>query len=266
MGSRVFSMLQNQLQQSFETLQTDLADPTRIPARVQQQTETLVKEAANVFTDTPVGLKEPEYTIVAQAADYEVREYAAYTVATTNMASAEEKYSSDNVGQTGAAFNSLAAYLFGANSESKAMDMTTPVQTTMTGEMRFYLADSSIPDPVAEDEGSNMYETGNILIQEIPACRLAVRRFTGFVTAGEIARQKESLLAALKLDQVELDVPHGQTVGHVVFQYNPPYTIPVIRRNELAVPVTDENTVASSPLKEEWTATNDDEAMPGADY
>jgi len=265
--------LQNQLQQTFETLQTDLRDPAGIPARMQKQTALFVKEAANVFTDTPEGLKEPDYTVVLEAADYEIREYAAYTVATTNMAAVGEVYSSDNVGQTGAAFNSLASYLFGANAENKAMDMTTPVQTTMTGEMRFYLADSaagdSIPDPLKEDEGRNLYETGSILIQEMPACRLAVRRFTGFVTAGEIARQKESLLAGLEMDNVALDVAHGQTVGHVVFQYNPPYTIPVIRRNEIAVPVLDESFVAAgnarSSLQDEWSA-NDEEELPGTDY
>jgi hypothetical protein len=235
-GSSVLSALQNQVQRTVETLQSDLADPSRIPQRITQQTEELVKEAQNVIRDTPVGLQEPPYTVVQTAADYEIREYGSYTVASTNMAMNDQDFSVDNVGQSGAAFNSLAAYLFGANAQGKSMEMTTPVTTTFTGEMRFYLSANDIPKPLDETT-KNVYETGKVWIQEIPPARLAVRRFTGFVTEGEIVRQKESLLAALELDNVELDVAHGQTVGHVIFQYNPPYTIPVLRRNEIAVPV-----------------------------
>jgi hypothetical protein len=280
-GSRVFTILSNQFQANLETFQSDVQDPTRIPARFQQQTSSFYQEAANVFSETPSGLKEPTYTTVKVEQDYEIRDYAGYTVATTNMAAADDSYDMDNVGQAGQAFQSLASYLFGANADNQAMDMTTPVQTTMSGEMRFYLDTNdnnlSIPDPLSDDEGSNMYETGNkILIQQIPACRLAVRRFTGFCTAGEIARQKESLLAALQFDEVELDAAHGQTVGHVIFQYNPPYTLPVIRRNEIAVPVAMgedalngaswSSASDSSSLKNEWTvAESDEQDLPATD-
>ncbi|GKY90820.1 hypothetical protein MPSEU_000054800 [Mayamaea pseudoterrestris] len=251
-GSSVLAAIGNQLQRNFEILQSDLVDPaTRIPQRLSKQTKDLVKEAQNVLRDTPVGLQEPPYTVVAEAADYEIRDYAAYTVACTNMATVQGESSGDSigengsesassitdVGQSGAAFNSLAAYLFGANAQGQSMDMTTPVTTTFQGEMRFYLASPSVPAPLDASNSNNPYETGRVWIQNIPAARLAVRRFTGFVTDGEIARQKESLLLALQLDGVELDVAHGQTVGHVIFQYNPPYTIPVMRRNEIAVPV-----------------------------
>jgi len=251
------------MQKNLETFQSDLADPRRIPQRLSQQTEELVKEAGNIFAETPAGFKGPPYTVVKQTENYEIRDYAGYSVASTNMAPAGEIYNMDDLAQTGSAFNSLAAYLFGANRDSKAMDMTTPVTTTMSGEMRFYLAEDIIPDPLEQDESKSVYETGNILIQEIPPARLAVRRFTGFVTSGEIARQKEALLAALELDEVELDVAHGRTVGHVIFQYNPPYTIPVIRRNEIAVPVLDENAVAAR-VGRAWAETEDNNAWESA--
>lgn len=266
--ARVLTILQNQFQENVKTFQSDVRDPTRIPARFQQTTTSVLQEAANVFSETPAGLKEPEFTVHLTAADYEIRDYAGYTVATTNMvAGPDDVYSVDNVSQAGQAFQSLAAYVFGANADNKAMDMTTPVQTTMSGEMRFYLDQTDIPDPVKDDEGSNMYETGHkILIQKIPPCRLAVRRFTGFCTAGEIARQKESLLAALAFDQVELDgdcIAHGQPVGHVIFQYNSPFTLPIVRRNEIAVPVALSD--AEYVLKNEWTSVTDDDLLPATD-
>jgi SOUL heme-binding protein len=247
----------------LETLQSDLANPSRIPERLAKQTEDFLQEASNVFSEKPAGLKEPAYTVVAQCADYEIRDYPAYTVATTNMPSAASSSSTsissrsnDNpaaLADQGVAFNTLASYIFGSNAENRAMEMTTPVTTTATGEMRFYLPDDDVlppPQPLAQDaaarnnngNGMEYYtaaEPSKIRLERIPAARLAVRRFTGFCTAGEIARQKQALLAALALDSnlVELDVPHGQTVGHVVFQYNPPYTLPVLRLNEIAVPV-----------------------------
>jgi SOUL heme-binding protein len=256
-GNRLLNTISNQLQRNLETLQSDLANPSRIPERLAKQTEDFLQEASNVFSEKPAGLKEPAYTVVAQCADYEIRDYAAYTVATTNMPSTAStsirSRTNDNpaaLADQGVAFNTLASYIFGSNAENRAMEMTTPVTTTATGEMRFYLPDDdnvSPPQPLAQDaaarnSGMEYYtaaEPSKIRLERIPAARLAVRRFTGFCTAGEIARQKQALLAALALDSnlVELDVPHGQTVGHVVFQYNPPYTLPVLRLNEIAVPV-----------------------------
>lgn len=241
-GSRILNALTNQVQSNLQTLQEDLANPRRIPARLDKQRTTLWQEAANVFAETPAGLAEPPYSVVKETADYEIRDYEAYTVASTSMTSVEDMGAATDPAMQGAAFNSLAAYLFGANRQQQVLNMTTPVTTTMSGDMRFYLAtsDNVIPEPLEEDEAKSVYETDRILIQEIPPCRLAVRRFPGFATEGEIRRQKKALLTALELDQVELDVPHGEAIPHVLFQYNPPYTLPVVRRNEIAVAVLDE--------------------------
>lgn len=232
-GVRFFNAVQKQVIQGIETALSDLSNPGNIPNRLSQQTSDLIKEASNIFSETPIGLKEPSYTVIKQTDDYEIRDYARYKVASVNL-------DATDVGQTTAGFNTLAAYIFGANRGNQVLEMTTPVMTTMSGEMRFYLASDSVPDPLAFDESKNVYEQDRIFLSDIPAARLAIRRFTGFVTDGEVMRQKQALLTALALDGVELDVPHGQTVGHVVFQYNPPYTLPVLRRNELAVAVLNE--------------------------
>lgn len=102
-----------------------------------------------------------------------------------------------------------------------------------------------------------MYEAGAVQIVQIPSTRLAVRRFTGFVTEGEVARQKDTLLSQLQLDGVEIDVPHGAVVPHVIFQYNPPYTIPMVRRNEIAVPVVRE--ITQKDLDSQWGQDDLDE-------
>jgi hypothetical protein len=87
---------------------------------------------------------------------------------------------------------------------------------------------------------------------------LAVARFTGFVTDGEVSRQKDALLNALAIDQVEIDVPHGKPVPYFIFQYNPPYTLPIIRRNEIAIPVRAPLSDRPGDLKEEWVSSSSD--------
>lgn len=251
-GSRIANAIQNQVQTNIKNLQEDLQNPVeRIPERIRAQSEALVTETKNVFSETPVGLNEPPYTVILTTDDYEVRQYESYEVATTTMGKVGEKVETTDVAATGAAFNTLAAYIFGANQEGVSLEMTTPVTTTSWGEMRFYVKSNGmqqIPSPLLDD--TTKYETGSVEICTIPPSRLAVRRFTGFVTEGEVNRQKEALLAALSLDDVELAVAHGEPIIHQIFQYNPPYTIPIVRRNEIAIPVLSEDEDLN--LESEW--------------
>jgi len=256
-GSRIFDAFSNQARKQIETLQGDLANPSRIPERISKQTADIATEARNVFLETPEGLAGPKYTLVSSGKGYEIRDYEAYTIASTSMSKVGESYSMDDLTKGGAAFNALAAYVFGANDEGRTMDMTTPVTTTSLGEMRFYLKDNegstpdSFPQPLSREDGYN--EQGIVKVLEVPQAQLAVARFTGFVTEGEVLRQKDALLSSLAMDsEYEVDVSHGAVVPHVIFQYNPPYTIPMVRRNEIAVPVryADE----SSDLQREWMA------------
>mmetsp|Transcript_17647 Transcript_17647/g.25762 ORF Transcript_17647/g.25762 Transcript_17647/m.25762 type:complete len:472 (-) Transcript_17647:173-1588(-) len=262
-GSRIFDAVSNQAKRNLETLQADLANPRRIPERISKQTADLATEAKNVFLETPEGLAGPKYAVVADGDGYEIREYEGYAVASTSMSKVGEPYSMDELTKGGAAFNALAAYLFGANDEGKVMDMTTPVSTTSVGEMRFFLRNgvgsdgavnvADFPEPLSPEGTFN--EQGAVKIVDVPPARLAVAKFTGFVTEGEVSRQKDSLLSSLALDGVEVDTPHGTVVPHVIFQYNPPYTIPIVRRNEVAIPVrSEEDIVNNNDLESEWQA------------
>ncbi|CAJ1955183.1 unnamed protein product [Cylindrotheca closterium] len=239
-GSRLLSVVTSQLQKNIEDLQEDLTDPiNRIPQRLSRQAEDFVKEARNVFLEKPEGLQEPSYNVVESRDLYDIRDYESYKVASTQMEEGED------LASTGTAFNSLAAYLFGLNDESRTMAMTTPVTTTSSNEMRFFLTEASIPQPQPES---------SVEIIDIPSSLLAVRKFTGFVTEGEIARQKDALLQALEMDGVELDVAHGAVVPHIIFQYNPPYTLPIVRRNEIAVPVRlGVDLSGGTSLQQEWS-------------
>lgn len=264
-GSRVLDALSNQAKKQFETLQGDLANPSRIPQRISKQTADLATEAKNVFLETPEGLEGPKYKVVSKGRNYEIRDYEGYSVASSTMTKIGEPFSMDDIAKGGAAFNALAAYLFGANDQGRSMEMTTPVATTSLGEMRFFLKKgdktsvTDFPQPLAPEGTFN--ERGAVKIIEIPPSRLAVAKFTGFVTEGEVSRQKDALLSALALDGVEVDAPHGAIVPHIVFQYNPPYTIPIIRRNEIAIPVLSEEDIVNG-FEKDWKASPEESTDP----
>ncbi len=256
-GNRLFSVVSNQIQKNLEELQDDLTDPiNKIPARLEKQREEVLQEARNVFLEKPEGLVEPSYTVVEENDLYEIRSYEAYSVVSTAVSSDADVLALEGMA-AGSAFNSLASYIFGANDEAKVMEMTTPVTTTSAGDMRFYLnTEDNERIPMPEKDAETDLE-----IVQIPASLLAIRKFTGFVTDGEVARQKDTLLQALETDGVELDVAHGAIVPHIVFQYNPPYTLPMVRRNEIGVPVRnldgDKEPVTS--LKEEWSVEEEED-------
>lgn len=229
-NQRIMHSISSQMQYGFETIASDLSDPaTRIPARIRQQT-TIV--ASTVLSTTPADLKEPAYKLISRRScgaeeEYEIREYSEYEVASTTV--------EDSVA---VAYQRLATYLAGANAEQRVLT-DSPVSMRTGSELRFFVS-SKLPIPLVEDTGKHRFvdNANKIRIERIPSATLAVRKFSGFCTEGEIQRQKELLLNALKGDEsVELDVPHGQTVGHLVSEYNPPVTVPIVRRNEIAVQV-----------------------------
>jgi hypothetical protein len=268
-GNRLFSVVTNQIEKNLKDLQDDLSDPlTKIPQRLEKQRTEVLQEARNMFLETPEGLEEPPYTVVETCDLYEIRDYEGYAVASTAVSTTSDTGSMEGMAN-GQAFNVLAAYLFGGNDEQKQMSMTTPVTTTSSGEMRFYLAPMAggYPKPAISKSGASTStnSAAAVDIVELPPARLAIRKFTGFVTDGEVARQKDTLLQALEMDGVELDVPHGAVVPHVIFQYNPPYTLPIVRRNEIAVPVQKfvdgDDAALHTSLKEEWNVEVDDDIV-----
>ena len=85
----------------------------------------------------------------------------------------------------GDAFNVLAAYFFGKNSEEKAMAMTMPVEM-VDGAMAFVLpkADADAPPAPTDDQ---------VTIGERPARTVVALPFPGVATPEEIERQRAKL-------------------------------------------------------------------------
>jgi hypothetical protein len=136
----------------------------------------------------------------------------------------------------GEAFGRLFRYITGANrggdriamtapveSGGRLIEMTVPVEQGAAGTMRFYL-----PRKVAEAGAPEPSQPGVRLVR-IPPERLAVLRFSGSAVP-EVCRQQAGILAEV-LDEA------GRSHAEPPFfmGYDPPFSVPFLRRNEVAV-------------------------------
>jgi len=199
----------------------------------EEKQKELEEELKNVFRSTPTGLETPKYEVVGSVEgpvvlgrpeQIDLRQYETFSIARTVM---------DSPTSQGEGFNTLAGYLFGGNVSNQSMAMTMPVETSSGGEgqpstMSFVL-------PAANADAPPEPNSSDVQIAQVPARLAAVKTFPGIATAAEVERQRLSVLAALAADGRY--VPAGGEEEVSVLQYNPPYTIPWRRRNELAVVV-----------------------------
>lgn len=173
--------------------------------------------------------EQPRYVVVERLpGGVEVRDYAPRLAAET-----------DDDGNGSAAFGRLFRYITGNNATAAKIEMTAPVSQrrsmiAMTvpvqsskggGAMRFFL-----PRDVAANGPPRPLDAG-VRIVTVPAERLAVLRFSGLTGAGSVDAHNRMLLAAL--------AAAGRTAEGAPFllTYDAPFTIPFVRRNEIAVAV-----------------------------
>lgn len=168
-----------------------------------------------------VALEEPEYEVIAEAAGYEVRRYQPYVVAEVDV----RGRSADSQG-----FRTLASFIFGDNTASEKMQMTAPVEsrkaddsndTTYAFVMESKYTLDTVPKP--NDE--------RIQLREKPSRVVAVLRFSGRWTDGNVAKHERELLSNLQADGI---TPLGKVE---LARYNSPFTPWFVRRNEVIVAV-----------------------------
>jgi SOUL heme-binding protein len=141
------------------------------------------------------------------------------------------------------AFGLLFRYITGANRRAEKIAMTAPVRTEAASEriamtapvqtagsagtlsMRFYL-----PRSVAE-AGAPAPLDPRLHLVDVPAATVAVLRYSGVDSAAARTEKGADLLATLGGSRWR---PDGEAFQ---MYYDPPFTIPFLRCNEVAVPV-----------------------------
>ncbi|VAI72682.1 unnamed protein product [Triticum turgidum subsp. durum] len=114
----------------------------------------------------------------------------------------------------------------------ETMDMTTPVITKKSADenkwkMSFVMPSKYGPDlPQAKDP--------SVTIKEVPSKIVAVAAFPGLVTDDDISQRESRLRKSLQKD-TQYQLKEDSVVE--IAQYNPPFTLPFARRNEIALEV-----------------------------
>ncbi|SDB66549.1 SOUL family heme-binding protein [Belnapia rosea] len=188
------------------------------------------------------GTEEPRFTLVERMGEVEIRDYAPRIVAETLVA-AEGEAAARQEG-----FRRLARYIFGGNRGQARIAMTAPVaqssvtqaperiaMTAPVGQaaapggwvIRFFLP-ADIPDAAA----APVPEDARVTIRTVPGERVAVLRYPGVPDAEAAAAARARLLAALA------DGPWQAGGEAFDWFYDPPWTLPPLRRNEAVVGVS----------------------------
>jgi SOUL heme-binding protein len=172
-------------------------------------------------------IEEPVYKRLQTIGSVEIRLYEPQVQAVTVLPGKTS---------TSAGFSRLAGFIFGGNDLSMDIAMTAPVQETLgvdRPEMVFTLPSqyelSEIPQP----------RDSRVSLRSVVARPMAVIGFSGWATSSRVNRFERELRKTLSEQSIEV-------VGEAVLsQYNPPWTIPFLRRNEVALPIS-LGTVAST--------------------
>jgi hypothetical protein len=180
--------------------------------------------------------EEPRYQVVQRVGPVEVRQYGPRIAAETAVPGSE-------VGARYTGFRRLADYIFGDNRSHTEIAMTAPVAQQRetiamtapvaqarddTGQwiIRFFVPAKytmeTLPEPL----------NPAVRLVAVPGEMLAVLRFSGSTDPEAVAAKRDALPRALQGSAWRSD---GATV---TWFYDPPWTLPPFRRNEVAVPVT----------------------------
>ena len=183
------------------------------------------------------GTEEPAFSVIQTIGpDVEIRQYGPRLAAETVVPG-------DEVGARSDGFSRIAAYIFGANHQPTTIAMTAPVstepsetiamtapvtkaQTPQGWRIRFFMpakyTTETLPRP----------NDPRVRIVTVPAETYAVYRYAGTISPEDVARAHGELARRL--------AGSGYTAqGEVInWFYDPPWTLPPLRRNEAAVIVT----------------------------
>ena len=185
-------------------------------------------------------IEQPPYDVVASLSDnIEIRRYAERIAVETTVTS------DDSDDARNAAFRLLFDYISGANQANAEIAMTVPVETPRASQqidmtapveshvgetgattMRFFLPSrftpESAPDPT----------DGRVRLVVLPEQRFAVMTFSGSRSQQVVSARLEQLHAAL--DALDLNPKRS---SERAFFYDPPWTLPWFRHNEVAIEV-----------------------------
>lgn len=183
-----------------------------------------------------LAVEEPAFRTVLQEGAFEIRDYPALVVAEVTVTGGQKAAASKG-------FRLLAGYIFGGNRRKQSIAMTAPVaqqpasekiamtapvvQTQTAGEwvVRFTMPSSfslnTLPQP----------NDARVRLRVTPATRFAVIRFSGLAEPDDVTAKTATLSAWMQQRRLRRAGPA------CLAQYDPPWTLWFMRRNEVMIPI-----------------------------
>jgi hypothetical protein len=197
-----------------------------------------------------IATQEPPFAVSLADGDFEVRDYPALVMAEVSVTGDRKEAASKG-------FRLLAGYIFGGNTANQKIAMTAPVmQTAADGEkiamtppvlqmgsgarwvISFIMPRGSTLETMPKPNNPQVH------LRAVAPTRMAVIRFSGLARQDTIAAQADALSSFIKAQ-------HLQALGSTsLAQYDPPWTLWFLRRNELMIPIQLNATRTSAPPKD----------------
>ena len=209
-----------------------------------------------------IATEEPKFQKLSQQDGIELRRYPAFIVAETTV-------QGDMDAASNKGFRVIADYIFGNNQSavaapspgSEKITMTAPVtlepiaaiqeEIAMTAPVAIEPLTSAAPDATTAPsmKGAKRWRVHFVMpsqytlstlpkpnnaavrLRQVPAKTWAVLKYSGFNTESRVQQKTDELMAWLLAQNI-------QTLGSPqLARYNPPWTLPVFRRNEVMIEI-----------------------------
>jgi hypothetical protein len=206
--------------------------------------------AAVFNSGAAMAIEEPAFELIEKLEPYEIRQYRGFIVAETFV-------DGDLDAASNAGFRLIADYIFGNNlavgskpgdNKNEKIAMTTPVAAEPVSE-KIAMTVPVLAEPQMAGMNASRWRIHFVMpsqyslatlpkpvnpavqLRAVPGQRFAVLVFSGFAGAEKVQAKSDELLAWVK--------QRGLKARGVVqlARYNPPWTLPFFRRNEVMVEV-----------------------------
>ena len=183
-------------------------------------------------------VEKPKYQATALTNEIELRSYDPMLVAMVQMSGSRKDAISEG-------FRVLADYIFGNNTLEQNISMTAPVEQQAGQKI-------SMTAPVQQQQRSNSWMISFVMpkqftlktipkpnnemvkINEVPAQRFITIRFSGSNSDDNIRKNESALFNYISQNKINV-------TGEPKYAfYNPPWTLPFMRRNEIMVQLLDD--------------------------
>jgi len=181
-------------------------------------------------------VEQPKYTVIESHDMIEIRDYAPTIIAQAQMSGERKEAISEG-------FRVIADYIFGNNTSSQKVAMTAPVMQQQSEKI-------AMTAPVMQEGDGNSWSVAfvmpaeytmetlpkpnndSVTLVKVPEKRFAAIRFTGWATDKSLQDRTDELKSYIKTHNL-----NAISAPAYAF-YNPPWTLPFMRRNEVMIEIS----------------------------